>query len=124
MTYIHYCLHIAGPAPALLKWAAEVYSWAVKQPTPCTKLRKFLTKGVTNHSHGVFVNQYWNLKCSCECRSVLEVLLVCCACRRRPMAVDLVSMSTATLHLGMCLEYHAFSLRLHGNVSRNNTFFF
>ena len=74
MTYIHYCLHNAGPVPALLKWAAEVYSWAVKQPTLCTKYEKCFTKGVRNHSREVFVNQYW--KCSCECRSVLEVLLV------------------------------------------------
>ena len=67
MTYIHYCLYIAGPVPALMKWVAEVYSWAVKQPTPCTKRGKFFTKGVRNHSHGVFVNQY-----------------VGHACRRRP----------------------------------------
>jgi len=28
------------------------------------------------------------------------------------MVIDLVSMSTATLHLGMCLEYRAFSFCL------------
>jgi len=25
MTYIHYCRYIAGPVPALLKWAAKVW---------------------------------------------------------------------------------------------------
>ena len=53
---------------------------------------------------GVFGNQY--CKCSHACRSVLEVLSVSCACRRRPMVVDLVS----SLHPEMCPENHTFFL--------------
>jgi len=41
----------------------------------------------------------------------------------RPTVVDLVSLSTATFHLGMFLEYLAFSLRL-GKCPENHTFIF
>jgi len=86
----------------------------VKQPSK-QSVEKFslsFSKGVRNRSHGVFANQYW--KCSCACRSVLEVLSVSHACRSRPMVVDLVSPSNAPGNMSGILRLQIVS----GNMFR------
>ena len=77
----------AGPVPALLKWGCRVGLPIILVHVVWKIFSLSFSKGVRNHSHGVFANQYWN--CSRTCRSVLEVLSVSCACRSRPMVVDL-----------------------------------
>ena len=99
---IVYISSIPNTGPAASSFEVEWLKCRIGLGSLARTVQKFFSlsfsKGVRNHSHGVFVNQYW--KCSHACRSVLEVLSVCRAGRSRPRVVDLVSLSTATLHLG------------------------